>query len=131
MSNIDWIDILGWQEDQLSDIRFVGYTYIKQGKWEIALTFFEALHILIPNNPYDLQTLGALHLQQGSNFKALNYIEKALKINPDHEPTKLNRAKALFALGFRKQALTQAKALATSKMKKVANQAEALVIAYS
>ena len=39
---------------------------------------------------------------------ALNYIEKAIKLDPTHAPTLLNRKKVLFALGYKKQALAQA-----------------------
>lgn len=131
MATLDWMNILGWQSNELEDLRFVGFSYIKQGKWEIALKFYEALLVIAPNNIYDLQTLGALHLQVGNHFKALHFIEKALKIDPLHEPTLLNRTKALFALGFRRQALLQAKALTSSKDKTIASQADALVLSYS
>jgi len=98
MSQADWLSILGWGTDELEDLRFVGYSYIKQGKYDIACTFFEALVILNPDSVYDMQTLGALYLQKGNNLMALNYIEKALKLNPKDLPTLLNRSKALFAL---------------------------------
>ena len=58
MSQVDWLSILGWNKDELEDLRFVGYSYIKQGKYDIAITFFEALTILSPESVYDLQTLG-------------------------------------------------------------------------
>ncbi len=108
MSQIEWLSILGWNQDELEDLRFVGYSYIKQGKYDIATTFFEALVILAPESIYDLQTLGALYLQKGNNLMALNYIEKAIKLDPTHLPTLLNRTKALFALGYKRQALSQA-----------------------
>src|SRR5580698_5821008 len=104
MSQVDWLSILGWGKDELEDLRFVGFSYIKQGKYDIATTFFEALVIFAPDSIYDLQTLGALYLQRGNNLMALNYIEKALKLDPTHLPTLLNRTKALFALGYKKQA---------------------------
>src|SRR5260221_12674088 len=98
MSDINWLEVLDWGQDELEDLRFVGYSYLKQGKYDIALTFFEALTVLNPRNVYDLQTLGALYLQIGNNLMALNFIERSLKIDPNHLPTKLNRAKALFSL---------------------------------
>jgi tetratricopeptide (TPR) repeat protein len=131
MNQIDWISILGWNDEELSDLRFVGYSYIKQGKYDIAITFFEALITLAPSSTYDMQTLGALYLQKGNNLMALNYIEKALKLDPSHQPTLLNRIKVLFALGYRKQALAQAKELKKSTDLEFINQAEALIIAYS
>lgn len=131
MNQIDWISILGWNDDELSDLRFVGYSYIKQGKYDIAITFFEALVTLAPSSIYDLQTLGALYLQKNNNLMALNYIEKALKLDPLHQPTLLNRVKVLFALGYKKQALAQAKELEKSKDPEITQHAEALIMAHS
>lgn len=131
MDQIDWMSILGWSDEELSGLRFVGYSYIKQGKYDIAITFFEALVTLSPSSIYDLQTLGALYLQENNNLMALNYIEKALKLDPIHQPTLLNRVKVLFALGYKKQALAQAKELEKSKDPEITQHAEALIIAYS
>lgn len=131
MSHVEWLSILGWGTDELEDLRFVGYSYIKQGKYDIATTFFEALVILDPNSAYDLQTLGALFLQRGNNLMALNYIEKALRLDPSHVPTLLNRTKALFALGYKKQGLMQASNLQKNPNEEIANQAQALILAYS
>lgn len=131
MEDIAWMDILGMNESQLDDIRFVGYSYVKQGKYDIALTFFEALTVLSKNNAYDLQTLGALHLQKGDNMSALNYLERALKIDPQHSGTKLNRVKALFALGYKRQAIESAHALLTDPSQTIANHAQALIASHS
>ncbi len=131
MSDVDWISILGWGQEELEDLRLVGYSYIRQGKYDIATTFFEALVVLIPNSLYDIQTLGALYLQRGNNLMALNYIEKAIKLDPTHAPTLLNRTKVLFALGYKKQALAQALLLEKNPETQIASQAQALIMAYS
>jgi tetratricopeptide (TPR) repeat protein len=130
MSQIDWLSILGWNKEELEDLRFVGYSYIKQGNYDIAMTFFEALAILAPESVYDLQTLGALYLQKGNNLMALNYIEKAIKLDPTHYPTLLNRTKALFALGYKRQALSTARLLEKCEIEQIAGQAQALILAY-
>lgn len=130
-SRTNWLDVLGWGKDEIEDLRFVGYSYIKQGRYDIATTFFEALVVLSPKSSYDLQTLGALYLQKGNNLMALNYIEQALKVEPQHLPTMLNRTKALFALGYKRQALTTAQSLEKSSDIEIANQATALILAYS
>ena len=130
MSQVNWLDVLGWTTSELEDLRFVGFSYIKQGKYEIALRFFEALAILNPQSDYDLQTLGALYLQIGNNLSALDYLERALKVKADHGPTLLNRAKALFLLGYKKQGLAQAKALESFPELSVSDQAKALLLAY-
>jgi len=131
MSDVNWLEVLDWNKEELEDLRFVGYSYLKQGKYEIALSFFEALVVLEPGSAYDLQTLGALHLQLNNNLMALNFIERSLKIEPDHLPTKLNRAKALFGLGYKRQAQREAQVLSTADDQAIADQAEALLLAYS
>ncbi len=62
---------------------------------------------------------------------ALNYIERALKIDPNHLPTRLNRAKALYALGYKKQAEKEAQSLTESGDPAIADQASALLLAYT
>lgn len=131
MSQVDWQSLLGWTDEDLADLRFVGYAYIKQGHYKIALKFFSSLVILSPDSLYDLQIVGALHLQLGDNMAALNYLDRALSIDPTHGPTLLNRTKALLLLGYHKQGLAQAALLKTNQDPKVANQAEALLLSYS
>lgn len=131
MSSVQWSEILGWDGEAIEDLRYLGYAYLKQGKYEIARSFFEALISLSGQNPYDLQTLGALYLEVGKNLQALNTIEQALKLDPHHAETLLNRAKALFALGYRRQALAQANALLKETNTLIANQASALLLAYT
>lgn len=131
MSLINWLEILGWDTDELDDLRFVGYSYLKQGKYAIAISFFEALIVLSPDNAYDFQTLGALYLEQGNHLMALNYLEKASRLDPNHVPTLLNRAKTLFALGYKKQAIAQARTLVANSDPSIANQASALLLSYT
>ena len=131
MSSINWLEVLGWGKDQVEDLRFVGYSYLRQGKYDLALTFFQALVVLNPISAYDLQTLGALYLQMGNNLMALNFLERALKVEPNHPSTLLNRVKALFALGYKRQAMVQAKSLETNTEPQIANQAAALILAYT
>lgn len=131
MNRINWLEVLDWNKDELENLRFMGYSYIKQGQYNTALKFFEALVILSEENTYDLQTLGALYLQTGNNLMALNYLEKAIKSDPSHGPTLLNRSKALLALGYKKQGLMQAKSLEIHPESSISSQASALALAYS
>lgn len=130
MSDKNWLEILNWSDEEIDDLRYVAYSYIKQGIYDIALTFFDALAVLTPPTPYDLQTVGALHLQLGNGLKALDYLDRALKAEPTHLPTQLNRAKALFMLGYKRQGLVQALELEKNPDKEIASQASALVLAY-
>lgn len=131
MSSVEWSDVLGWDGEAIEDLRYLGYAYIKQGKYDIARSFFEALMTLSNQNPYDLQTLGGIYLEVGKNLQALNTIEQALKLDPHHSETLLNRAKALFALGYRRQALAQTNSLLKDANPLIANQASALLLAYT
>lgn len=127
----NWNEILGWTSEQVDDLRLLGFSYLKQGKYDVATSIFEALILISQDSAYDLQTLGALYLETGNNLQALNTIEQALKIDPAHESTLLNRTKALFALGYRRQALAQAKSLELLSNQEIANQAKALLLAHS
>jgi len=131
MNSINWLEVLEWNTNELDDLRSMGYCYIKEGQYDIALKFFEALVILSKESTYDLQTLGALYLQTGNNLMALNYLEKAIKSDPSHGPTLLNRSKALLALGYKKQGLMQAKSLEIHPELSISSQASALTLAYS
>lgn len=131
MSKINWLQSLGWTEEQLEDLRYTGYAYIRQGKYDIAVSFFEALTVLDPESAYDAQTLGALYLQLGNPAKALKYFDKALKIEADHAPTLLNLCKALFMLGKKAEGLKLANILKNEQSPSIANTAKALIMAYT
>ena len=130
MSDKKWLDILGWGKEELDDLRFVAFSYIKQGIYDIALTFFDAILVLNPPGAYDLQTVGAIHLQMGNGLKALDFLDRALKVDPTHLPTQVNRARALFMLGYKRQGLAAAMELEKSPDKNIAAQASALILAY-
>ena len=130
MSTMNWQEILGWGTEEINDLRYVAYSYIRQGVYDVALTFFDALAVLTPPIPYDLQTIGALHLQMGNGLKALDYLDRALKMEPNHHLSQLNRAKALFMLGYKRQGLVQSLELEKCEDKEIASQATALVLAY-
>lgn len=131
MSSLDWKEILGWESDKLDEIRMTGYSYVRQGRFDIAQTFFEALIVLDPNNAYDQQTLGAICLQRNDPIRALQHLEKALEYNSEDWITLINQIKALFMLGFREEGLRLAKQLAKKcKEKSIKDDAEALILAY-
>ncbi len=130
MSERNWLEILGWGSTEIEDLRIVAYSYLKQGVYDVALTFFNALAVLAPPSFYDLQTLGALHLQLGNGLKALEFLDQALKLHPNDFPTQMNRAKAFFMLGYKKQGILAAIELAKNDNKEIASQASALLLAY-
>lgn len=130
MSKIDWCKQLGWSEDHLEDLRYTGYAYLRQGKYDIAISFFEALAVLDPDSAYDSQTLGALYLQMGNPQKALKWLDRALKLEADHAPTLLNVCKCLFMIGKREEGLKLANILKDESNVVIANAARALILAY-
>lgn len=132
MSKINWREKLKWGDEQLEDLRNVGFAYIRQGKYDIALPIFEALYVMDPNSAYDTQTLGALYLQLGNPNKAFVFFDKALKLDDaDQEAILLNLSKAFFMTGKTHEGLTLAHILKDEKNPYIANMARALVLAYS
>lgn len=130
MSRINWMTELGWSEDQLEELRYAGYAYIRQGKYDVALSFFKALIVLDPESAYDAQTLGALYLQLNQPAKAAKALDRALKLETDHAPTLLNFTKALFMLGKQAEGLKLAHMLKSEPDVRIANAAWALILAY-
>lgn len=131
MSRINWLEVLKWGPQEIEDLRLVAYSYIKQGIYDVALTFLDAICILTEPTAYDLQTIGALYLQKGEGTKALEFLDKALQADASHLPTQLNRAKALFLLGYKKQGLLLAAELEKNGTDEIAAQASAMILAYS
>lgn len=131
MSRIDWRKELGWTEEHLEDLRFAGYAYLKQGKYDIAIPFFEALTVLDPDSSYDAQTLGALYLQLNEPLKAMKWLDRALKLEADHGPTLLNLCKAFFMLGRKDEGLKLANILKNEPNLVISNAARALILAHS
>jgi len=127
---MDWLEILGWDQEEIDDLRSAGYSYIQQGVYDVAMKYYEALTILTPSNSFDTGTMGALFLQMGNGLQALDYIDRSLKIEPENPEVRLNRAKALFMLGYRRQGLLQAMELEKCEDEHIASQAAALVLAY-
>lgn len=126
---MDWLEILGWGPRQIDDLRCTAYSYVNQGIYDVALKCYDALTVLSPVSN-DLQMLGALHLQMGNGAKALEYLDKALKLDPADLQTQLNRAKAFLMMGNRSKGLAQAVELEKSPDRAIASQASALLLAY-
>ncbi|NGX57345.1 MAG: hypothetical protein K940chlam3_00236 [Chlamydiae bacterium] len=131
MGNINWLEKLGWNEDQIEELRFTGYAYIRQGKYDIALDFFKALTVLNPNDIYDAQTLGAIYVQLDQSEDAIKALENALKLEGDHTPTLINLCKALFVAKKMDEGLKLAEILKKDKNPMISSQAKALLLAFS
>lgn len=131
MLDNEWKAILGWDDNHLDELRISGYSFLRQGHYQKAILFFEALVILDPCSAYDFQTLGGLYLQIGENEKALSTLDHALRLQGDHLPSLLNKTKALFCLEKFDEAFAIATYLTTCSDSTIANDAEALLMSYS
>jgi lipoprotein NlpI len=130
MSDVKWGDVLGWGPSHLQELRFLGYTYLKEGKFDIARIFFEALVVVDPSNAFDHRMLGAIFLLLGDCLKALDSLEKSLKIEPENFTAMLNRSKALLYLGRIQEGLAIAEQLKNCQEVSIADDAKALLLAY-
>ncbi len=130
MSRINWCQQLGWTAEHLDDLRLTGYAYLRQGKYDIAIPFFEALAVLDPESAYDAQTLGALYMQLGNGPKALKWLDRALKMETNHGPTLLNLCKTFFMMGKKEEGLKLAHILKNEPDPAIFNVAAALILAY-
>ena len=131
MGRINWLEKLGWGEEHIEELRNAGYSYIRQGKYETALPFFEALVILLPESAYDAQTLGAIYLQTNEPKKAVKFLDRALQLEADHSPTLLNLCKAFFMMGKKHEGRKLASVLANDANPFIASSASALLMAHS
>lgn len=131
MSRIQWKEQLHWTNEHLEELRQAGFAYIRQGKYDMALPFFEALVVLDLDSAYDFQTLGALYIQLNEPKKALKILDRALQLDGEHGPTLLNVAKALVMVGKKAEGLKLAHVLQKDSNSAVASIAKALILAYS
>ena len=128
---INWCDVLGWNEDHLSELRFLGYLYVKEARYEEARQFFEGLALLDQRGTYDLRMLGAIYLLKKDYPKSIEILTSVLEKEPDHMGAQLNLAKARLYQGEREAGLALLKKLQSCPQKNIAGDAEALVLAYS
>ncbi|MCB1181752.1 MAG: tetratricopeptide repeat protein [Chlamydiia bacterium] len=131
MSTVNWSEILGWNAEQLEELRLAGFSYLKEGHYEKALLFFKALTVIDPQNLYDHQTLGALYLQMGKDDLALEILDKALNLDPKDETTQLNKVKTLLSLAKKQEALKILAPLAKSTDPSISGDATALLTTYT
>ena len=128
--NVDWRSLLDWGQEQLEELQIAGYSYIVQGKYDIALPFFKALIYLQPEDVYNFQSLGAVYLQLGNSEQSLKYLDRALSMDPEHTITEMNKTKALCDLGRSGEAVELAKKLCKNHNVAIADMAEAILMVY-
>lgn len=132
MSGLNWLEILGWNEEYLDSLRSTAFLYIRQGQYDTAKDYFHTLTIFNPDNSFDLQTLGSIYLQENNAPLAMEYLEKARSIDPNNQTIQMNYIKALLMLGYKEEALTlirQFKQICKDPF--MVSDAEALEMAYA
>lgn len=130
MDSIDWNAVLGISPRDHGNLRSEGYLHLKRRQYRHALIYFESLVLLDRGAIFDRQTLGALYLQLGRAVEAQKTLGEALRQAPNHLPTKLNLAKALFGVGRCQEGLELAQGLCDSQDETIASLAQALVMAH-
>lgn len=132
MSQFNWRQILDWDQEQIEEMRITAFLYIREGKYDVAKSFCEALAVLNPDNPYDISTLGALYLQLNNPVSALSYLDKAKSLDPSNQLVQINRIKAMLELGYKEEGVKLLKRfIPICKDRFIASDAEALMLAYS
>lgn len=131
MSQINWLEVLNWDEDYLENLRAMAFLYIRQGEYGFAKDYFHTLTLFNPNNSFDLQTLGALYLQENDPSLALSYLQKAKTLDPNNYTIQLNHIKAMLLLGYTQESKVLLDVFFKGcKVKRLLMDAEALKMAY-
>jgi len=130
MPKRNWMETLQWTPAHAEEIRHAAFSYIRQGKYDIALPLFEALVLLEQQNAYDFQTLGAIYVQLNQPQKAIQHLEKALQFDEEHGPTLLNLMKAFFMSGKIEDGKRLANILKNDTNPYISGTATALLLCY-
>jgi tetratricopeptide (TPR) repeat protein len=128
---VAWREVIGWSQDEIDELRAIGYSYLRQGQYKVAQTFFEALVVLDPANLFDLKTLGGLRDIAGDAPGAIDTFTQVLQHAPQDTFALLGLAKAELSAGKQTQAIERLRTLSTSSQKRIALDAQALILAYS
>ena len=91
---------------KISDLIRSGLDLHKKGKYNEAAQIYEKALKRESNNFDALQLMGVLSAQTKKYLKAVNYLTKALEINPTHAACFSNRGNALMELGRLDEALS-------------------------
>ncbi len=87
----------------------LGLIYLKQKKYEDALSEFQQVRHIEPNNSVVLDKIGETHLEMGQTEKALPFFEEAVRISPDNHQTHYRLASFYLKAGLQEQAVDEFK----------------------
>lgn len=88
-----------WNKNEIRIISEIAYSLAQQGSYEKAVILFEGLLAVAPATAYFQAALGALHLRLKNLTRAVEYLNAALKIEPDDVLSLVNRGEAFLLAG--------------------------------
>ncbi len=80
-------------------------------KWEDAEKAFLHVHKMLPDDPMPPANIGATYVQRGQWREAVNWCQKALKLDPENHIARISHGFASLSLGRWKEAWTYAESL--------------------
>ena len=80
-------------------------------KWEESEKAFQIVHKMLPTDPMPPANIGATYVQRGKWRDAINWCDKALKLDPQHNIARISKGFACLSLGRWKEAWQYAEAL--------------------
>jgi hypothetical protein len=76
-----------------------GATLHDLNQWDAARDALKIAHSLVPNDPMPIANIGATYVQQGKWREAIEWVERALKIDPDCHIARISRNFCYLSLG--------------------------------
>lgn len=89
----------GYSRDDLLAVAEVAYHYLFNGGTKLALTLYEGLHAVAPEEAYFALALGLTHDHLGHPEEAWSFYEKAAALDPSDGRADVNRAELLLERG--------------------------------
>ncbi len=84
----------------------LGNLYFDSNKYQDSIQAYNKHLSLVPGNPDILTDLGIMYRRAGNPTEAITSFDKALELNPRHEPARFNKGIVLYYdVGFQDEAL--------------------------
>lgn len=108
----------GYDKEDLFAVAEIGYHYLMNGGIQLAVTLFEGLTAVAPNEPYFAMALALSLDHQGDKDDAMRWYDKAAALDPFDARPDLNRAELMLEareIGAARELLQRAAAKAKRK----------------
>ena len=97
-------DISDYDDNDFKTISQIGFFFLMQGKNQDALSIFDGLTVLDPQNPYYYRALGILYYRLGDHQKSIKKFSLAISLDQNSPHAYVNRAEVFIAGGQFKKA---------------------------